>query len=69
MQVSYDETIKNLEEELSAMSKELTSVKFARETNNSRLKVSRLSEGGDDKSSKKYEERLKFKERRIEELK
>ena len=66
MEQMYDANLRNLEEELSAMSKELTALKFSRETNNSRLKMSRQSEGGDDKSNRRLEEKIKLKDRRIE---
>jgi hypothetical protein len=52
------------------MSKELTALKFTRENvGNSRLRGSRQSETGDDKASKRWEEKIKLKDRRIEELK
>ncbi len=52
------------------MSKELTTLKYARENlANSRLNVSRQSENCDDRGNRRYEEKLKLKDRRIEELK
>lgn len=43
METAYDENLRSLEEELSAMSKELTALKFSREAGNSRLRGSRQS--------------------------
>ena len=52
------------------MSKELTTLKYARENvNNSRLNVSRLSDNGEERGNRKMEERIRLKDRRIEELK
>ncbi len=52
------------------MSKELTAVKFTRENiGNSRLKGSRHSDGAEDKAAKRWEDKIKLKDRRIEELK
>lgn len=48
------------------MSKELTALKFTRENvENSRLRGSRQSENGDEKVSKRWEEKIKLKDRRI----
>lgn len=48
----------------------MTALKFTRENvGNSRLRGSRQSETGDDKASKRWEEKIKLKDRRIEELK
>jgi hypothetical protein len=52
------------------MSKELTALKFTRENaGNSRLKGSRHSDAGEDKTAKRWEDKIKLKDRRIEELK
>ena len=51
------------------MSKELTSLKVNRETSNSRLRMSMRSDGGDERNGRRYEEKLKLKDRRIDELK
>jgi ribosomal protein L29 len=66
MEQAYDSNLRNLEEELSAMSKELTALKFSRETGNSRLRGSRQSDGGDEKSTRRFEEKIKLKDRRID---
>jgi regulator of replication initiation timing len=50
MEEHYDSNLHNLEEALSAMSKELTTLKYAREnvaSANSRLRLSRQSETTD----------------------
>ena len=49
MEMNYDSNLQNLEEQLSAMSKELTTLKYARENvaANSRMRMSRQSETTD----------------------
>lgn len=69
MQQNYDANLRNLQEELSAMSKELTALKFSRQAGNSRLRGSRQSDPGDEKTARRLEEKIKLKDRRIEELK
>ena len=56
MELNYDNNLQNLEEQLSAMSKELTTLKYARENvaANSRLRMSRQSETTDERGIRRY---------------
>jgi hypothetical protein len=66
----YDRNIRTLEEEMSALSKELTVLRYNRQSG-SRLAGSGVGTGSgvEEKSVKRYEEKIRMRDRRIEELK
>lgn len=63
----YNANLKNLEEELSSMGRELAAAKHSQHEGNSRLRSSEIEEG--KKAVRRLEEKAKSKDKKIEELK
>jgi hypothetical protein len=63
----YDANIKHLEEEMSALSRELTVLRYNRQQAGSRLGGSAVQDSST--SAKRLEEKVRMRDKRIEELK